>query len=122
MNSSRMLIGLVVALLSTQTNADQLSADTKLSCQAILCLSSATPPDECSDSLKRYFSIWDWDAATMVQDRVDFLNQCPVADSSPQVNKRMKKRLTRYAQNSGFYFGDQWFNNIDDFRDTVDAD
>ncbi|TAL47107.1 MAG: hypothetical protein EPN89_09080 [Methylovulum sp.] len=118
MNPSRMLIGLIAVFISTQTNAGQLTGDTKLSCEAILCLSSATLPSECSASLKRYFNIWDWDAATMARDRLDFLNKCPVSNSSPQ----MSEKITRFAQNSGFYRGKKWFDNIDDYRNALYAD
>ncbi|WP_416861850.1 TrbM/KikA/MpfK family conjugal transfer protein [Helicobacter ganmani] len=34
-----------------------LSGDTKLSCEALLCLASPIKPSECSPSLARYFGI-----------------------------------------------------------------
>ena len=37
--------------------ADELTGDTKLACEAILCLSSSERPSECSASLSKYFSI-----------------------------------------------------------------
>ncbi|HIH2103653.1 TPA: TrbM/KikA/MpfK family conjugal transfer protein, partial [Campylobacter coli] len=45
-------------LISSNAFADDiLTGDTKLACEAILCLSSGTRPSECSSSLARYFSI-----------------------------------------------------------------
>jgi len=35
----------------------ELSGDTKLACEAILCLSSGTRPSECAPSIRRFFSI-----------------------------------------------------------------
>lgn len=55
-----------------------LSGDTKLACEAILCLSSGTRPSECTPSINKYFSIkhkkWD----NTVNARRNFLRLCPV--------------------------------------------
>ena len=51
------LAALVVALGSTAGPAsaqDVLTGDTRLACEAILCLSSGTRPSECTPSLSRY--------------------------------------------------------------------
>ena len=39
------------------TGQYELSGDTKLACEAILCLSSGTRPGECGPALSRYFGI-----------------------------------------------------------------
>ena len=39
------------------TDQYELSGDTKLACEAILCLSSGTRPGECGPALSRYFGI-----------------------------------------------------------------
>ena len=36
---------------------DVLTGDTRLACEAVLCLSSGDRPSECAPSIKRYFSI-----------------------------------------------------------------
>lgn len=57
---------------------DNLTGDTKLACEAILCLSSATRPSECAQSLSRYFSINAKKWADTVRKRRNFLKLCPV--------------------------------------------
>lgn len=47
--------------------------DTKLACEAILCLSSGSRPSECTPSLQRFFSIRHKKAWETIQARHDFL-------------------------------------------------
>lgn len=61
---------------------DLLSGDTKLACEAILCLSSSTRPGECSPSLNRYFSIKAKKWKDTVKARRNFLKLCPVGDEA----------------------------------------
>lgn len=56
----------------------ELSGDTKLACEAILCLSSGTRPGECGPALSRYFGISKKKWKDTVKARRNFLNQCPV--------------------------------------------
>lgn len=59
---------------------DLLTGDTRLACEAVLCLSSSTRPGECAPALSRYFGIkFDkpWDT---VKARIDFLNMCPASN------------------------------------------
>lgn len=56
---------------------DLLTGDTKLSCEAILCLSSSTRPSECNPSLNRYFSISAKKWKDTVKKRKSFLQLCP---------------------------------------------
>ena len=58
---------------------DLLTGDTKLACEAILCLSSGTRPSECDPSLKRYFSIHHKKPHKTISARLDFLNLCPTS-------------------------------------------
>ncbi|WP_269902395.1 TrbM/KikA/MpfK family conjugal transfer protein, partial [Campylobacter coli] len=52
------LIASLLLFIGSNAFADDiLTGDTKLACEAILCLSSGTRPSECSSSLARYFSI-----------------------------------------------------------------
>ncbi|AIR81563.1 conjugative transfer protein TraQ (plasmid) [Campylobacter fetus subsp. venerealis 97/608] len=85
-------IATIVALSANETAQepkfvpDNLSGDTKLACEAILCLSSATRPSECAPSLSRYFSINAKKWSDTVRKRRNFLKLCPVdgADTKDQ--------------------------------------
>jgi hypothetical protein len=55
-----------------------LQGDEKLSCEAILCLSTSARPSECSQSINRYFSISFRKWKDTVSARRNFLNICPV--------------------------------------------
>lgn len=79
----------IVAIVALSANAqeqnsepkfvpDNLTGDTKLACEAILCLSSGTRPGECSPSLNRYFSIKAKKWKDTVKARRNFLKLCPV--------------------------------------------
>ena len=59
------------------TGQYELSGDTKLACEAILCLSSGTRPGECGPALSRYFGISKKKWKDTVRARRNFLNQCP---------------------------------------------
>lgn len=61
------------------TQPDLLTGDTKLACEAILCLSSGTRPSECNPSLDRYFRIHHKKMHKTIQARQDFLNLCPTS-------------------------------------------
>lgn len=56
-----------------------LTGDTRLACEAILCLSSGDRPSECAKSLRRYFSIKLKKPHKTIQARKDFLNLCPTS-------------------------------------------
>ena len=61
------------------TQPDLLTGDTKLACEAILCLSSGTRPSECNPSLQRYFGIHHKKPHKTIQARENFLNLCPTS-------------------------------------------
>ncbi|WP_265177498.1 TrbM/KikA/MpfK family conjugal transfer protein, partial [Campylobacter coli] len=72
------LIASLLLLISSNAFADDiLTGDTKLACEAILCLSSGTRPSECSSSLARYFSIKFKKPWKTINARRAFLNLCP---------------------------------------------
>lgn len=82
------LSALFAALGSTVTPAsaqDVLTGDTRLACEAILCLSTGTQPSECAPSLRRYFSISHRRFSDTIRGRVNFLKLCPVANQTPQM-------------------------------------
>lgn len=61
-------------------SATELTGDTKLACEAILCLSSNEKPSECEPSLHRYFSIHYKKWHKTLSARKDFLKLCPVGE------------------------------------------
>lgn len=72
------LIGLTILGTGISAQAsDLLTGDTKLACEAILCLSTGSRPSECAPSIKRYFSIDHKKMSDTIKDRKDFLNMCP---------------------------------------------
>lgn len=75
---------LSVASLITATSLNagaELTGDTKLACEAILCLSTGTRPAECAPSIARYFSISAKKWVDTIAKRKSFLNLCPVVSS-----------------------------------------
>lgn len=56
------------------------SGDTKLACEAVLCLSSGNRPSECNESIRKYYSISMKKAWKTARARKNFLDLCPAAD------------------------------------------
>lgn len=75
---------LLTCLISSSVafGADELKGDTKLACEAILCLSSSIRPGECSPSLHRYFSIVAKKAHQTIAKRKKFLQLCPTDETA----------------------------------------
>ena len=69
-----------VAQAQELPEVDLLTGDTRLACEAVLCLSSGTRPGECAPALRRYFGITDPRPHKMIQKRINFLNMCPAAN------------------------------------------
>ena len=63
---------------NSSSPSDMLTGDTKLACEAILCLSSGQRPDECNESIQKYFSIKAKKPQDTIKARQNFLNLCPV--------------------------------------------
>lgn len=63
-----------------------LTGETRLACEAILCLSSGTRPSECAPSLRRYFSISSRKLKDTLKGRLNFLNLCPASSQTPQMS------------------------------------
>jgi hypothetical protein len=72
--------GMIPATASAQ---EMLTGDTRLACEAILCLSTGTQPGECTPSLRRYFSISHRKLSDTIRGRINFLNLCPAANQTP---------------------------------------
>lgn len=62
-----------------------LTGDTKLACEAVLCLASGTRPNECAPSLQRYFSISFKKFSDTLRGRSNFLSLCPSSNQTPQM-------------------------------------
>ena len=73
------------------------TGDVKLACEAILCLSSGTRPNECAPSLKRYFSISFSRFSDTIKERTNFLNLCPAASQ----DNSMKSLVSAIANGAG---------------------
>lgn len=58
---------------------EMFTGDTRLACEALLCLSSSQRPGECSPSLERYFGISHKKWSDTLDARRSFLNMCPTA-------------------------------------------
>lgn len=67
--------------LTSPVPAEELTGDTRLACEAILCLSSSVRPSECNPSLNRYYGISHKKWSDTVKSRKSFLNLCPTASA-----------------------------------------
>jgi hypothetical protein len=63
----------IAPAISQQT----LTGDTKLACEAIICLSTGQRPDQCTPPIQRYFSISFRRISDTLRGRTNFLNLCP---------------------------------------------
>jgi hypothetical protein len=77
------LIGLSSNPSLAATN-DYLTGDTKLACEALLCLSAAATgrPSECIPSVTKFFSLDFTNPADTIKARTDFLNMCPSSNEA----------------------------------------
>ncbi len=62
-----------------------LDGDTKLACEALLCLSSGSRPHECDPALHRYFSIQKRKWKNTLKARRNFLRLCPSVTADSQM-------------------------------------
>lgn len=79
----RLLLTTVLALsvqaaFAANPEGELLTGDTRLACEAILCLSSGDRPEECAP-FQRYFSIRHKKLKDTLSARRDFLNLCPAS-------------------------------------------
>jgi len=70
-----------------------LSGDTRLACEAVLCLASGTRPGECAPSLNRYFSITARKFADTLKKRRNFLSLCPVSNQTPEMSSLISAQV-----------------------------
>ena len=64
---------------------DLLTGDARMTCEALLCLSSGTHPSECTPALSRYFSIHKRTFSRTLSARLNFLNLCPASATNSQM-------------------------------------
>lgn len=69
----------------TTSAQDVLTGDTRLACEAVLCLASGTRPSECAPSLNRYFSISARKLKDTIKKRANFLKLCPASSQTPEM-------------------------------------
>lgn len=100
MNSKHILISTLIAAAVVPPVAAQevLTGDTRYACEAILCLATGTRPDECTPSLRRYFSIKFSRFSDTIKGRINFLKLCPSGDSDPN----MGSLINAVANGAGF--------------------
>lgn len=79
------VVGLALLAPVSVSAQDVLTGDTRLACEAILCLSSGSRPSECSPSLNRYFGIKKRKLSDTLKARLDFLHFCPVSSQTPEM-------------------------------------
>ncbi len=92
------LLGILAISMAGQSYADEvLSGRVKLSCEAILCLSTGSPPGECNPSLSEYFSINYDDFGDTIRERINFLNLCPVSNQ----DSNMRSLVNAIANGAG---------------------
>jgi hypothetical protein len=73
---------------------EELTGDTKLACEAILCLSSGERPEECTPSINHYFSLKAKKMSDTIKKRRNFLQLCPDGgDTEDLVYKDLKENV-----------------------------
>lgn len=96
---SVIVLAITIGVGATQSSSAQtaLTGDTRLACEAILCLSTGQRPDQCTPSIARYFSISGRLLSDAIQGRINFLNLCPAAS----VDGNMKSLVSAIANAVG---------------------
>ncbi|MCD2514399.1 TrbM/KikA/MpfK family conjugal transfer protein [Comamonas endophytica] len=85
MCSRYLVVSAIVAVAGFGLNAYaqvELEGDVRLACEAVLCLSTGSPPQECNQALRHYFSITHRKLAQTIRKRKDFLNLCPASQQT----------------------------------------
>ena len=75
-----------------------LTGDTRLACEAVLCLATGTRPSECTASITRYFSISHRRWRDTVRGRHNFLQLCPRSDTDPQMTALIRAQAEGAGQ------------------------
>lgn len=125
MNIGKVISAAAIALTATSPAHSQglLSGDTKLACEAILCLAAGNPPHECDPALRRYFSIHKKKLSDTLKARRRFLELCPTTNADAQMKSLVRAlasgagrcdaeslnrgRLGSFVAGFGMYISDQ---------------
>ena len=96
--NKKLLSSLVVAVaafgsVGTASAQEVLTGDTRLACEAVLCLASGTRPSECAPSLNRYFSITARKFKDTLKKRRNFLNLCTVSNQTPEMSSLISAQV-----------------------------
>lgn len=91
------ILGLLAFSVQAQANNEVLTGIEGLACAAILCLSTGSPPGECSPSLNHYFNIDFDDFGKTIKERVNFLSLCPAAN----MDSNMTALVSAIARGAG---------------------
>ena len=78
------------------SRADLLTGVTRLSCEALLCLSSPARPAACNPALSHYFGIKKFTWPATFAARLRFLNKCPTG--TPELARSVAKKAPRKWQ------------------------
>ena len=79
-------LGAALTAVAALSQAQEfLTGDSRLACEAVLCLATGQRPNECTPSLRRYFSIRFRKPGDTLRERVNFLKLCPASNQSPQM-------------------------------------
>ncbi len=79
----------LVALAGLHHSAEAqegLSSKAHLACEAVLCLSTGSPPGECANALRHYFSITHRRPSETLRRRASFLRLCPVGQQDASMS------------------------------------
>ena len=85
LTASLLALFCVPAFADTAPPTQSLTGDTKLSCEALLCLPSPTHPAECRKAIRKYFSIWATKPHKRIAKRKAFLKLCPTGGSADKL-------------------------------------
>lgn len=103
----------------------EFTGDTKLACEAILCLSTGQRPNECTPSIQRYFSIKHRKPQDTFNARRNFLNMCPASQQDDNMKSLVNALLSGAgscdARTINFYNRDHWgrFSHDDERKTTI---
>lgn len=86
-------------LLAQNVELDILTGDTKLACEAILCLSTGKPPHECKPALKRFYSIKGKYPHRTIKARKNFLKLCPTDQNTDKNYDSLINSLSHLESN-----------------------
>ncbi len=111
---SRILLTCLVSS-SAVFGADELTGDTKLACEAILCLSSSERPGECAPSLSKYFSITAKKTSDTIRKRKNFLKLCP-SDEATKTDQKYASLIETLSEVGGGCDTDTLNKNLDKRR------